>query len=212
MPSLGRFTLTKIFWSGQNALTCELSSEFNDKIFQMYAGRHLVGVTNSAGDVRLTGQVGATRCPPPITIVMCDLVDRDTDFGSRLPDRPWNEYTIGWDANTFPADSAWFAVYGSAAPGGAVNYSSTLRRTPFAGDGTYSQDLPDLPLCGVWKYGVVATDDALNLGNAGDAAELAITVLLFPPDVLVDEQGRRLTVAIAGGNVTVGFNYDWPDA
>ncbi|MES2793208.1 MAG: hypothetical protein V4719_26600 [Planctomycetota bacterium] len=209
--SLGEFTVEDISWAGRNALTVTIATAHTDRFVQIYAGRKLVGVSNFAGQLSATGQVQPTHCPTPITVLIVDSADRATNFGSQLPRRPWNRFRIGWNAASFPTDSRWFAICASPAANEPVDYSLALARVAYLGDGSYGFELPAVNANGEWIYGVMPLDDAMPFGNAGTPAEMAVDALVYPPDVAIDENGRRLTAAIADGVLNVGFDFDWEE-
>lgn len=209
--SLGEFQIEDIYWSGRNALTVVIATARTDRFIQIYAGRKLVGVSSSLGALTVTGQVQPTHCPTPITIVTVDSDNRANDYGEQLPDRPWNRYRIRWSAASFPSDSRWFAISASPAATEPVDYATTLTRVAFLGDGTYAFELPAVNECGEWTYGITPLDDALPTGNAGTPAELAVDALVYPPDVLTNDDGTRLTADIAAGLLTVGFAFQWEE-
>lgn len=210
MASLGGHRITRIRSTGLAAITVEVESPYTDKIFQLYAGRSLVGKTPTVGLYSITGQIADTLCPTPIAVVMVDLVDRDTEYGHLLPRRPWNRYRAAWAATSFPADARWFSIHGSPAAGESIDYESPLLRIPFAGDGAYEADLPEITGCGEWSYAIVPRDDALPDGNGGTPAEMSVQAIVFPPDVLVNDLDQRMSVVVADGIATVEFQYNWP--
>lgn len=212
MPaSLSRYRLNRIYWSGRHALTVEISTSYVDRYVQVYAGRRLAGVSQYPGQNRVVAQVEPTHCPTPIYIVLAETADRLTDFGALLPRRPFNRYRFGWAAESFPADSRWFAIFGSPAAGDDVDYDTVLAKVEYLGDSTYYFDLPAVNDCGTRTYGIQSLDDALPDGNASAAGELGIETLVYPPDVAIDEDNQRLQASIAGGVLTVGFAYDWEE-
>lgn len=210
-PIMSEFGITSIEWDGRNALTVEIATAKTDRFVQMYAGKRLAGVSTYPGQNIVTGQVQPTHCPTPITIILVDPVDRNTNFGAKLPRRPWNRWIAYWSATSFPADSKWFTVSMSAAAGEAVDYTKVLARVAYIGDGAYRFELPAVNECGQSTTGITSWDDALPNGNEGGNEELAVEALVYPPDVAIDENDQRLACSILGDVVKVAFNYDWEE-
>lgn len=209
VASLGEYTIEQIEWSGRNALSVRIDTARTDRFIQMYAGRKLVGVTNTAGLLTVTGQVQPTHCPTPVTIVTVDSDDRYTEYGHLLPRRPWNRWRVAWSASAYPADSRWFAISASPAAEAAVDYDVVLARVEYIGNGSYSFELPAVNECGQWTYGVLPYDNAMPNGNRGTPDEMAVEALVYPPDLLPRDDGTRFAAAIADGVLTVDFEFNW---
>lgn len=207
--SLGEFKIEEISWSGRHALTVRIDTARTDRFIQIYAGRKLVGVSKAPGVLTVTGQVQPTHCPTPITIVTVDGADRDTEYGARLPRRPWNRWRVAWSATSYPADSRWFAISASPMADAAVDYDVILARVSYIGNGTYAFDLPAVNECGQWTYGVAPYDDAMPAGNRGTTDEMSVNALVYPPDLLTRDDGTRFTADIADGLLTVDFEFNW---
>lgn len=210
--SLSRYLLQSVEWIGRRALHVEITTSYTDRYIQLYAGRKLAGVSAYPGQNRVVAQVEPTHCPTPITLVMVEIADRFTDFGAKLPRRPFNREILRWSQSSGAADLKWYAVYGSSAAGDPVDYTTVIARVPYIGDGAYQFELPAVDEYGEFTYGLTAIDDALPAGNEGTPAELAATLSPYPPDVLSDDNDQRLTPSIAAGVLTVAFAYEWEPA
>ena len=205
---LGELRITGIEWTGQRALSVEVETTRADLYLQLYAGRRLAGVSERSGSGRVTGQV-LSKSPIPLTIVLVPAAERETDYGQRLPRRPWNQYRVNWSATGFPADTKWFDVAQSA-EGESVDFATAQSRVPFyEGLEAYSFELEPFDESGTYEVGIRPRDDALPDGNPGTAATLTIPASVYPPDVQLNEDGTRLSVNVSDGNLEASFQYDW---
>ena len=208
---LGGFEVTQLKAIGLNSVRATISPAVADRYLQIYSGRRLVGVSEFAGASKVIGQIDPSHCPSPITIVMVAADERLTDFGPQLPPLPFNQFQIDWEADSFPADAKWFEVTACTEAEGAIDPENVLSRIAYIGDGSYRFTTPAITAPGEWSYRVTPLDDATPGGNAGTAADVAMDVIPYPPDVL-SEDGQRLTAEVADGILTVGFQWNWEPA
>lgn len=208
MPAqMGGLRVLGLQWAGQHTLEAVISSNLVNRFFQLYAGRKLVGVTETPLARRIRGQVMPTAIPAPMTVLAVTLADRLTNFGPLLPRRPWNRYRLDWEANSYPADSKFFDVTASLAAGEEVAPTNLIARVEYVGDIAYSFELPELTSGGLWKYTLTPRDNALPIGNAGTPATVEIAALVYPADVVLDANGNRFQVAVDEGVATLTFQY-----
>ena len=204
---MGGLQVTDLNWVGQHTLEVRFVTNLLNRFYQLYAGRRLVGVTDSTTTRRIRGQVMPTDVPAPMTVLAVTPDDRLTDFGPQLPSRPWNRYRLDWSATSYPADSRFFDLASSPAAGEDVDAANVLARIEYVGDVAYSFDLPELTTGGLWKYRLTPRDNALPLGNAGTAAEVEIAALVYPADLVLRSDGNRFAAAVASATVNISFTY-----
>lgn len=208
---MGGFRITDVAWSGSHAIRVTVETDYADRYLQLYAGRRLIGVSESAGELSVTGQLQPAHCPHALTVLIVEEEDRLTDFGQQLPPRPYNQVDLDWSAASFPDDAKWFEITASTAADGAVDPDNILARVEFIGDGDYSFLADPINAPGDWSYRITSRDDAMPLGNPCDTpAEDTIALLPYPPDVAMDD-GIRLQAAVADGELTVSFAFDWDE-
>jgi hypothetical protein len=157
--------------------------------FQVYVNRQLAW----------SGQRLWAWIPIPAGVVRIDIGavgpgEQDTDFSSCLPSAPTRRVQITWQSGAYTgSDLAGFNLYGSDAPGGAVDYSTVLADiTAYPagiatdgfglggfGSGGFGQSAGNYawtsgPLtAGTWTLAVVPYDAA---GNEGAAQTTTVTV------------------------------------
>lgn len=204
---MGGLKITDMRWVGPHTLQVKIATNLFNRFFQLYAGRRLVGVTESTTARRILGQVMPTRISAPMTVLAVTPDDRLTDFGPQLPPRPWNRYRLDWSAASYPPDSRFFDLTSSPAAGEEVDEETVLARIEYFGDISYRFDLPELTEGGLWKYRLTPRDDALPQGNAGTSATVEIAALVYPADLVLDEDGNRFAVEVESGSLTASFTY-----
>ncbi len=207
--SLGGFEIVSAAWIGNTALAVTVETALTDRYLQLYAGRRLIGVTSSIGQLTVIGQLQPAHCPHCLTVVLCEEGDQATDFGASLPAVPFNQFQMAWQADSFPADSKWFELTAATAAGGAVDTDTIVAKIAYEGDGEYSFIFPPVTEYGDWTYRVTPIDDAEPDGNAGTPAEVTLSTIPYPPDVLLNSDGSRLAASVNAGTLTVDFDFDW---
>jgi hypothetical protein len=138
--------------------------------------------------------------------------EQQTNFSADLPATPNYYAEIAWTGGLFESPNLiGFYVYGSDAPGGAVDYSAVLATiTAFTGaaaldpPGTYSWTAGPLT-SGTWTYAVVPYDSA---GNSGTAATSTVTIEVPPiePAPFPDRTRLHYTYAAPPYEVTLNWN------
>lgn len=219
MPYLGGFDIVNIEWAGRNAVAVTVAHAgiYDQKLFQLYAGRQLIGTSSLPGEVRVIGPVPAGQSACPLGIVVVDPIDRLTNFGPHLDLRPYNEYRLSWPApEDPPADIHHFEIVAGSAPGEPYDVTNVVAKVPFqAGRLVYEYVLPTFPVRGDWSLAVVARDDAQPAGNAGSETEIVIPTIIYPLD-FVTVAGpfglRRFTAELSAGVLSVTYTEDSPQA
>ena len=202
---LGGTRITKMQWDGRRALAVTFTSVFADRLYQLYAGRTRIAVTELVSELRMVGQLEPTDCPAPLQIVAVEPSDVGTLYGSELPPRPWNRYRAGWSAEDYPADAKWFELWGSSAASEPAD--TLIARVQYVGDTDYVFDLPPLTAGGAWEYTITPLDDAVPAGNAGTPSTLTVNAHVHPPDVSFLFDGNRFSLAVADGVLTASFTF-----
>jgi hypothetical protein len=207
---LGGHTITAAGWNGPRAVFVDFVSQYlTGWHWQLYAGRSLIGVTHSPTARRVAGQLLADEAPASLTLIRVDGASRLTDYGSLLPDVPWNRYALEWEPSGYAADASHWDLTASPAAGEAVDDTNLIARIEYTGDKPYRFVLPPLPTAGEWIYRLTPRDNALPLGNAGTAANVTITAELPPPDFALQDGGNRFTLSVDAdaGELVAAFAY-----
>lgn len=205
-PYLGGMRITSAEWLGTTALAVRFTSSWGrDYYYQLYAGRSLIGVTSSPLERQVVGQLQPTLWPQWIQLLAVDPAERDTDYGSDLPPRPYNKARVSFTASGWPADAKVIEVTAGTEPGGAVDPDNVVARELFDTNRVYRMVTEPLPGTGEFSLSVVGRDNRLSGGNVGTATPLTVNVLSQPPDVALDADDRRFSVEISGGVATVTF-------
>lgn len=207
-PLLGGFRIVSVEWATSNAIRVRFTTSYGSTyLYQLYAGRCLIGVTQSPLNRAIVGQLLPSDYPVPLQLVAVDRANILVDYGARLPPRPYNRVMISFDASGFPADSKWVDVTSSTAPGGAVDDDNLIAREEYDGDRSYTVLSEPLGGSGLWSFEAFGRDNKLTGGNKGAVLELSQTILAHPPDVVADANGKRLTGTVAAGALSVDFTY-----
>jgi len=205
---LGGTQITQLEWSGPNSIQVTFrADEWTDKRFQLYVGKQLAAVTLTADQRTLTADIPFTTRAIPLSIIVVDPVDSNTDYSSLLEWKPWNIYCITFTApDPLPADIDRYDIVMSTAAGESYDTSNVVKVVPHeAGRTIYHVELPDIVASGDWEVAVIPRDNALPNGNAGTPAVETISAVVYPADLQLDTNGRRFTVAVASGVLTAAF-------
>jgi hypothetical protein len=175
---------------------------------------------------RLSTWIPIPAGPVRIDIGAVDAGEENTSFASSLPPAPSRRARLSWQSGTYKGiDLAGFHVYGSDAPGAAVDYSTVLADiTAYPaqvatygfglggfGSGGLGQSASSYswtsdPLSGgTWNFAVVPYDTAGNEGSA----QTTTAVITAPPREPTTFPGTttRLQYALDGFG-QVGFGAD----
>jgi hypothetical protein len=205
-PYLGGFAVTDIEWSSIRSIAVRLSTTYGSSYcYQLYAGRSLIGWTERATDRAIIGQLTPTTWPQHLQVLAVDPLSRETDYGSYLPQRPYNRAKLSFSTSSWPTDAKLIEVTAGTEVAGAVDSSNIVASILFTADGEFSILSPVMPGSGVWNFEVQGRDDRLPAGNVGDALELSATLLSHPPDVVQQFDDSRFSVAVASGVATVTY-------
>lgn len=207
-PYLGGFRVLSIAWIGINAVQLAFqAAEYSDKLFQLYAGRRLIGCTERVTDRTVSGAVPAGSAAP-LSLIVIDPVDRLTDYGHLLGWIPNNLYCVSWQAPATIGDLDHFDIVMSTAAGEAYDSDNVIARVDFdAAITTYELQLPPIVATGDWEVAVIPRDNALPLGNAGTADLVTISAVVYPADLNLNTAGHRFAVDVEAGELTASFDY-----
>ena len=213
-PYLGGHAMLSAAWSGPSSLRVRFSTTYGTTyLYQLYAGRTLVGVTESESERTVVGEFSPSVWPQWLQLLAVTRANQLTDYGSTLPPRPYNRCALAWtvaaDANT---DNKFIDIVSGTAPGGAVVQTNLLKRLEYAGPGNYAWTTLPVAGSGTWNFEVSQRDNKLGStkwpGNEGTALAIQATnVLSTPPDFARNTSGQRFTVSVSGGVATVGVTY-----
>ena len=208
-PYLGGFHLLGVEWIGRNAIELAFqASEYTDKLFQLYAGRQLIGSTDRVTDRTVSGAVPPGTRATPLSLIVVEPANKNTDYGHLLPWKPYNLYCLSWQNPATIGDLSHFDVVLSVAAGEAYDATNVVARVPYNSQtSTYTLQLPSLSDSGDWVVAVIPRDDALPAGNAGTASQVTISAVVYPLDLAMDANGQRFAVSVSGGALTASFTY-----
>ncbi len=205
MPALlGGFLITAARWISTTGLRVDFSTTYTDRLYQLYAGRTLIGVTEFVTDTFLEVVLQPSQYPQWLQLVAVEVGDQATDYGESLPDRPYNKVRLGF-TTSFGEAVQFVRISASPTPGANVDVANVLENMLFDTDRAYTYLTPGLAGSGVWKFEAAGIDQAGNRGTP--LAFTANGVLAIPPDIKLRGDGNRLTAAVADGVATLSFTY-----
>lgn len=205
-PYLGGFLVTDCAWLSATAISVSFTTTYGtDYQYQLYAGRQLIGATVATSERTLVGQLQPSTYPQCLTILAVEPTERLTDYGDRLPPRPYNRVKLRWATLGMPSDMKWIEITSGTVAGGAVSLSNVLALVPFDQNRFYEYLTPPVSGTGTWNFEVAHRDMRPPDGNRGTASAISAAVIAIPPDVESDGFGNRLAVAIASQNATVTY-------
>lgn len=207
MPYLGGFQIESARWLDSHSVAVRFTSTYTDKLYQLYAGRQLIGVTANYGDRIVIGTTFQSLYPQILQVMAVDGDEVTTDNGNLLPERPYNRAKIsattsGWSG------AKYIDVTAGTTAGGAVVDTNRIHREFFDTNRTYEMIVPETDTfhgSGTWNLEVIGRDDTEPSGNLGTAKALTVAILSPPPDVQLQADGSRLTVASESGTATITF-------
>lgn len=205
MPFRGGLKMISYSWPDSHSLRVRFRTTYASKLYQLYAGRTIIGRTGSVDERAVVGTLQPSLWPEYIQLLAVGPDEIDNDYGAQLPDRPYNRALVsvttdGWD------DARYLDVVSGLIPGGGVNADNLIHRELFDTNREYTFRTPTFPGSGVWNLQVYGRDDKPVAGNPGDAVALQVKVLSHPPDVRFRSDGSRLQVSIESGQATINFN------
>lgn len=205
-PYLGGFSITAVGWLSSHAIIVVFASSYGRSYnYQLYAGRTLIGTTTSPGERKIVGSLKPSVWPQPLTLMAVAPAQRTTDYGASLPLRPYNKAKFVFSTSSWPDDAEFIELTGGTEPGGAVDTDTILERIPFDTDGEFEIFSPPMPGSGTWNFELAGRDNRPPEGNRGTALALQADLLAHPPDVQLNSDDSRLSVAVSGGTATVTF-------
>ena len=201
-PYAGGHQLLRAVWTGPRALRVTFSSTYGTTYhYQVYAGRTLAGVTKAPSERSIIAQVPPSLYPQPLQLLAVTAGNRNTDYGSPLPLRPYNKARLRFASSAW-TDAKYIDVTRGSTAGGAVSSANLVRRILFDTNRTYEVVTDPLPGSGTWNFEIVGKD---AVGNVGTELEQSVTVVAMPPDVTLNSSGNRLTVSVASQTATIGY-------
>lgn len=204
-PYAGGHTIKRAEWGESTELNVDFTTVHTTLHHQLYHGRQLVGVTETIGSRSISGATQQFDNPEEVQILAVDADDQFTDFGSTLPPRPYARVKLRVTTSGWASDTRYVQFSAGTEPGGAVDVTNILGNVPWVGNGTYVFITPPMLESGTWNFEAAGIDGTLPDGNRGTAIAISATVLVYPPDVLAEEFGPRLTATIDAGNLVVTF-------
>jgi hypothetical protein len=204
----GGLTAYRTGWLGPRAVYVDFLSEYaTGWVYQLYAGRRLIGATAAPRERRVSGQLLVDDAPCPLTLLRVRPGLRGHDFGHLLPPLPWHRYRLTWTAADYPPDATAFEITANRSAGAPVDPSHVLALVPYSGEQPYDFDLPPLASAGLWVVRITPRDDAEPNGNPGPAVEVQVQAHLPPADVRPRDDRERFSLRVAAGILIAEFAY-----
>lgn len=206
-PYLGGIAITSATWEGPFALRVRFSSTYGTTyVYQVYSGRSLVGSTESSSDREIVCSVAPSDWPQHITLLAVDPGQRYTDYGTRLPPRPYNQVKLLWTTSGWSPETRFCEIVAGTEPGGSVDTENIVANVLFDTDRQYSYVTPPLSGSGEWSFEIAGRDDTLPEGNRGTPVSVTATIDAHPPDVEYQQDDYSRFAAVANGtNLVVTF-------
>jgi hypothetical protein len=202
-PFLGGLRLLSLAWVSQTAIIVRFASVHAGYAHHLYAGKERIGRA-SVGDRGITAHLVESEWPQPLTLVAVPSSQFDQQLGDNLPPRAWNRPFLTFTASGGTwADAKTIEVLTGEFAGDPVDDDFERGRAVFDGVGDYEIQLPPLPGSGFWPVRVQGRDGTLPTGNVGAAAETVVRVVSSPPDLVLNGDGERFAVEVAGGVATI---------
>ena len=200
---LGGLRITNAAWLSTTGLRVDFVTNYDDRYYQLYAGRTLVGVTQAIDDTHVVAVLKPSLYPQYLQLVAVEQGQQQTDFGAQLPQRPYNKVRLGF-LTAFTA-AEFVRVTASPAPGQPVSAANILENILFDTDRAYTYVSPPLSGSGTWEFEAAGIDLAGNIGEP--LPFTAAGLLAIPPDLQLRADGRRLTSQSVDGITTISFSY-----
>lgn len=204
-PYLGGLRITGVRWSGKTTIAVRFSSSYGNAYqYQLYAGRRMIGCTSITSERVISGTLTPSDSPQHLTVLAVEPTRANTDYGSRLPMRPYNVVRIGFTTSGW-TDAEKIEVSSGAGAGDAVDASNVIATRLFDTNRRYTVDTPPLAETGQWNFEVAGRDGTEPNGNRGTALALSANVVVYPPDVTLNANGSRFSVSIDSQVATVTY-------
>lgn len=205
-PYLGGFQISAVGWLSSQAIFVRFSSSYGGSyVYQLYAGRTLIGVTRSPLQRRVVGELQPSNWPQHLTLLAVDPGQSLNDYGASLPIRPYNKVRLRFTTASWPADAKLIELSAGTVVGGAVDPENIVRKIPFDTDGEFEIFSPPMAGTGTWNFEIAGRDNRPNAGNRGTALAVSAEVLAHPPDVVLQADDSRLAVTLDAGEATITF-------
>lgn len=203
---MGGFRIKAIGWMGPQAILVIFSTTYESKyLYQLYAGRTLIGVTRSVDDRKVIGTLSPSAWPQHLTLLAINPSDPFADYGQYLPLRPYNRVKLQFSTSSWPADSKLIELSAGTTVGGAVDTENVLKRIFYEADGTFTIYSSPMPGSGQWNFEIAGRDSRPPDGNRGTALAVSANVLAHPPDVVLQSDNTRFSVSVDSGTATITF-------
>ena len=208
---VGGFDITEIGWAGASSVYVVINhgGAYTGHLFQLYAGRTLIGVTADVWETRIVGPLPIGGPASPLSVLAVDPVDRLTNVGPYLCRKPYNDFKLSWpDPGDPDSDTHHFDIVAGRNPGETYDLTNVVMRVPYtAGRAIYDITIPPFADSGDWHLAVVPRDNAQPLGNAGDETPLTIPALVYPPALQPQPNGRSFIPTLAAGSLSIDYTY-----
>lgn len=206
MPALlGGCQIIGLYWIATHTLNVVVESSYANKLHQVYYGRQLVGVSNTVDQRLIAANVMPDISPDHLSVAAVDVADRLTDFGDTLPDRPYNRLRVAVNTSGWPADSRSIHVVAGAAPDAPADPDREVAAEVFDTDRTYQLITSHFRQSGTYYLQAFGRDDKRPAGNIGTPADFSAEILAYPPDVVTQTDGSRMSVSIEDGIATISY-------
>lgn len=207
MMLCGSSKINRVLWAGRNSIRVDFSTPETAYLWQLYAGRRLIGQTKSPDERSILAPLQASLYPVWLSLLAVDGADIDVDHGSTLPQRPYNRARFTVSTSSWPSDTNTIEVAAATEPGGAVDPDNVVASAFWDIDRSYEITTPCVGPSGTWAFEVAGRDEKEPDGNRGTPLSVSLDILTQPPDVAVDSTGNRFTPTATGSVLSVPFTY-----
>lgn len=205
-PYLGGFRITSASWASASSIRVDFESTYdNQYLYQLYAGRSLIGATTSTLERRIIAPLSWSLWPQVLAIVAIEPSTAGTNYGANLPERPYNKVIATVTTSSWPSDSRLVAIAWGDTPDGAVDYANEVR-TLYDTDRAYVLTSNPIGPSGEYNFAAYGYDDKPDDGNRGSTTTFTADLLTMPPD-LVATDGVRFTATATSGTATITYDY-----
>lgn len=205
---LGGTRIVFVSWQGASTIRVDFVSIYSGKLYQLYAGRTLLGETTTTGEKHILATMTPTLWPEWLQVVAIDPELKGTDLGLQLPPRPYNKARIALDTTGWPDDAKAIEVISGTEPGGAVSTDNVVaHQLVINPDGPYTITTTPIGPSGQWNFEAYGIDDKPTDGNPGEPLELSCDLLTMPRDFDPQDDGTRFAVTADAGVMTLNYNF-----
>lgn len=206
---LGGMRILFIGWQGPSTIRVDFSSTYGvDYLYQLYAGRKLIGGTTTTGERFITAPLVPSDWPQWLQVVAITPDLQGSDLGSNLPERPYNAAKITLDTTGWPDDSKAIEVIAGTVPGGAVSPTNIVaHQLVIDPTATYTVFSEPLGPSGAWNFEAYGIDSRPPDGNHGTALALSTTLLTQPKDFAFQSDDSRFLASATSGTLTCSYTF-----